>query len=111
MFDSGCLTGGGSMSRHKTLFIALAVLLITPASRAGEYSHARVVRLSLVEGDVQVMNADQPGWQKAIVNMPVREGMSIATAQGRAEIEFESEATTRIADNTVLQFTEMALAD
>src|ERR1700693_6247619 len=110
MFESGCLTGGGSMSRretsyrkmtsHKILFAALLIFLAIPcASWAGEYSHARVVRLSLVEGDVQMMSADEPGWQKAIVNMPVREGMSVATAQGRAEIEFEGEATARIADN------------
>lgn len=99
------------ISRHKVLLAALLVFLAIPFARAGEYSHARVVRLSLVEGDVQVISADQPGWQKAIVNMPVREGMSIATAQGRAEIEFESGATARIADNSVLQFTELALAD
>lgn len=99
------------ITRRKILLTALAIFLLTPASRAGEYSHARVVRLSLAEGDVQVMNAGDAGWQKAIVNMPVREGMSISTEQGRAEIEFESEATARIADNTVLQFTEMALAD
>jgi ferric-dicitrate binding protein FerR (iron transport regulator) len=96
---------------HRSFFALRSILLIIPVAWAGEYSHARVVRLSLVEGDVQVMTADQGGWQKAIVNTPMREGMSIATAQGRAEVEFEEDATARIADNTVLQFSEMALAD
>jgi hypothetical protein len=98
-------------SRHKVLFAALLILLAIPSAWAGEYSHARVVRLSLIEGDVQVTNGEVTNWQKAIVNMPVREGMSIATAQGRAEIEFENGATVRVADNSVVQFTELALAD
>ena len=89
----------------------LTATLLAPATRAGEYSHARVVRLSLIEGDVQVSAADQPGWEKAVVNLPVREGMTLATGQGRAEVEFENGTTARIADNSVLNFVELALAD
>ena len=105
------------MTRPKFLvfFSAIAFLLtatlLAPATRAGEYSHARVVRLSLIEGDVQVSAADQPGWQKAVVNLPMREGMTLATGQGRAEVEFENGTTARIADNSVLNFVELALAD
>ena len=105
------------MTRPKFLVVfsaiafLLAATLLAPATRAGEYSHARVVRLSLIEGDVQVSAADQPGWQKAVVNLPVREGMTLATGQGRAEVEFENGTTARIADNSVLNFVELALAD
>jgi hypothetical protein len=98
------------MTRHKILLSLLAATLMVSAARAEEYSHVRIVRLSLVEGDVQVMNAPGANWEKAIVNLPVREGMSFATGQGRAEIEFENGSTARIADNTVLQFTELALS-
>src|ERR1700694_2623386 len=99
-------------------FLAIAILLsatlMAPANWAREYSHVRVVRLSLVEGDVQVSTADQPGlqkpgWQKALIILPVREGMTVATGQGRAEVEFEDATTARIADNSVLQFAELAL--
>jgi len=46
-----------------------------------------------------------------MVNLPIQEGFSIATGQGRAEIEFESGATARLAENSVLQFTQLALSD
>ena len=98
-------------SRPTILFAMLAVIVLVSPVRADDYSHVRIVRLSLVEGDVQVTTGGGATWEKAIANLPVREGMSIATAQGRAEIEFENGATARIADNSVLRFTELALAD
>ncbi len=79
--------------------------------QAQDYSHARIVRLSLVEGDVQIARPEDEGWEQAISNLPLRQGDSLATFRGRAEIEFESGATARLAENTRLQFTELALAD
>jgi len=91
---------------------ALAGLCLLPLAAVGyDYSYARVVRLSLVEGDVQVARPDQQGWEQAVVNLPIQQGFSIATGGGRAEIEFESGATARLAENSVLQFTELALSD
>ena len=116
------------MSRHHfgrlglaSFLVVFCLFLAAPSSvSAYEYSYARVVRLSLVEGDVQISrpataNSDEPGgsgvWEQAIVNMPIQHGYSLATDNGRAEIEFESGATARLADNSVLQFTELALSD
>ena len=91
----------------------LALVAPAIAHSKDNYSHARIVRLSLVEGDVQVLRpADeegQPEWEEALVNLPLQQGFRLATGQGRAEIEFESGATARIAENTVLEFTELAL--
>jgi hypothetical protein len=98
-----------------TLFVVLAVAWLifatSPAVQADDYSYARVVRLSLVQGQVQVAHPDIDGWDQAVVNMPLEQGYTIATGQGRAEIEFESGMTARLAENTTLQFTELALSD
>ncbi len=104
------------MFRQKTglalALAALAGLCLLPLAAVGyDYSYARVVRLSLVEGDVQVARPDQQGWEEAVVNLPIQQGFSIATSGGRAEIEFESGATARVAENSVLQFTDLALSD
>ncbi len=82
-----------------------------PAAQAQDYSYARVVRLSLVEGQAQIAHAGADGWEQATANMPVQQGDTIATAEGRVEIEFESGATARLAENSALQITELALSD
>ncbi len=101
--------------RYAGLALAMAALgmlcLLPPTAVSYDYSYARVVRLSLVEGDVQVARPDQQGWQQAVANLPIEQGFTVATGGGRAEIEFESGATARLADNSVLQFTELALSD
>ncbi len=92
--------------------MAAVLLLVLPYSgQAYDYSYARIVRLSLVQGDVQINRPSQSGWETAIANMPIQQGFSVATNDGRAEIEFESGATARIAEKTVLQFTELALSN
>jgi hypothetical protein len=103
---------------HRRFFtiLALAALcafaaLPSAAAAAYDYSYVRVVRLSLVEGDVQVARPDQQGWETAVVNLPIQQGYTIATNNGRAEIEFESGATARLAENSMLEFTELAQAD
>jgi len=92
------------------LAVCLFLLLPYPA-QALDYSYARVVRLSVVQGDVQITRSDEKGWEQAIANMPIEQGFTIGTNNGRAEIEFESGATAYIAENTVLQFTELALSN
>lgn len=103
------------MSRRLLSVFAAAVclVLVAPpfaASQVSDYSYARVVRLSYIEGDVQVYRPEEDGWQAAVVNLPLAQGYVVSTGFGRAEIEFESGATARIAENTVLQFTELALS-
>ncbi len=100
-----------------TFLLAVACLMLVSDARAGEVSHARIVRLSYALGDVQ-MSADgaaggpaQAGWHKAIANTPLREGNTLATGDGRAEVEFESGAMAWIASNTVLEFPQLALED
>jgi hypothetical protein len=115
------------MRRRIIFFVALLsvslVFLNLPAARASEVSHARIVRLSYAQGTVQFREAatpddstqaggtTTPDWQKALVNTPMREGMTLATGDGRAEVEFESGDLAWISSNTVLDFPQLALAE
>jgi len=102
------------MSRRAFVYTAVlslvACLIAMPAVRAGEVSHARIVRLSYTVGDVQ-SSAGSSRWQKAIVNMPLREGMSLATGEGRAEVEFEVGGAAWMASHTVMEFPQLALEE
>ena len=96
-----------------SLLAAFGLALALPSSApAYDYSYARVVRLSWVDGDVQVSRPGEQDqtWEQATINLPIQQGYSIATGQGRAEVEFESGATARLAENSILQFTELALS-
>lgn len=106
--------------RLLTILAAIALIAaLSPAARAADYSHARIVRLSQVQGEVKVARADSSAasssqdlnWEAAVANLPIREGDVLATGNGRAVIEFENGAVAYLADNSVLQFTELALSD
>lgn len=96
-------------------FLAAAASLLfisAPGVRAqDDVSYARVVRLSRVIGEVSVAHAGAQGWESASVNLPLQEGDSLATGNGRAEIEFESGATAYLDENSVVEFTKLSLAD
>jgi hypothetical protein len=99
-----------------SLLFALSTA-IQPAS--ADASHARVIRLSLVQGDVRFTRethgdplADQKAqWETAQANLPVRQGYVLATDNGRAEVEFENGAMAFLNENTVLEFYDLSLDD
>jgi Family of unknown function (DUF6600)/FecR protein len=97
------------------LFLVLVSTLLLasafPPVRAAEYSYARIVRLSLVAGDVQVMRPGHKNWEPAAMNMPIQQGFAIGTNEGNAEVQFEDGTTLWIADNSLVQFTELALSN
>jgi|HubBroStandDraft_6_1064221.scaffolds.fasta_scaffold69203_2 hypothetical protein len=86
---------------------------------AADSSHARVIRLSLVQGDVRFSReahgdplADQKTqWEAAQANLPIRQGYVVATDNGRAEVEFENGAMAFLNANTVLEFFDLSLED
>ena len=111
------------MTRSTALRIILSSSLVTlfagsyPAS--ADSSHARVIRLSVVEGDVRFAReahgdplADQKAvWETAQANLPIRQGYVVATDNGRAEVEFENGAMAFLSANTVLDFYDLSLND
>jgi hypothetical protein len=107
-----------SMFRSILSFSFFALLAgFQPAN--ADSSHARVIRLSLVQGDVRFTReahgdplADQKAqWETAQANLPVRQGYVVATDNGRAEVEFENGAMAFLKENTVLEFFDLSLED
>jgi len=86
---------------------------------SADSSHARIVRLSLVQGDVRFardvkgdpLGDAQLAWESAVLNLPIRQGYVVATDNGRAEVEFENGELAFLAENTVLQFYDLSSED
>jgi hypothetical protein len=70
------------------------------------YTDARVARLSFTQGDVQFQRPDED-WQPASVNLPIQQGFRLATTDGRAEVQFESGLVLRLAEDSILEFTQL----
>src|SRR5690349_19872827 len=91
-----------------TLFVLAAVSLL--AASAAADSHARIVRLSFVEGNVQIDQRDGRGLQKAFLNMPIGQGTLLLTRDdGRVEVEFENGSTIRLAHDGQVEFQQLGL--
>jgi hypothetical protein len=100
------------------LFVILLCLVFVGARpAAADSSHARIIRLSLVQGDVRIARethgdplADsKAAWETAELNLPIRQGYVLATDHGRAEVEFENGAMAFLKENTVLEFYDLSL--
>jgi hypothetical protein len=97
------------------LFVALAV---APAPASADVSHARIIRLSYLQGDVRFtreahgdpLTDDKNLWERAMLNLPIRQGYVLATDRGsRATVEFESGALAFLNENTVIEFYDLSL--
>lgn len=89
-------------------------VLGNPQNASGQSSatvvHVRVVSLSFVVGTVIAREPGSSGWVRASLNMPIQEGMSIATGRRSfAEVQFEDGSTVRLSELSRLDFTQMAL--
>jgi hypothetical protein len=90
--------------------VAAAFSFLSISTPAFSDSQVRIVRLSYIEGGVQVDRAS--GYEKAITNLPVAQGTKLRAADdGRAEIEFEDGSTLRITPKTEVEFPQLSLRD
>jgi len=90
--------------------VAMTCALLAVPSFAD--SQARIVRLSDVEGDVQIDRNTGQGYEKAFLNLPITAGTKLrANKDGRAEVEFEDGSTLRITPGTVVGFPELSMRD
>ncbi len=101
------------MSRTSFQRIVVATLFSTLASLpAFSDSQVRIVRLSYVEGTVQVARDSARGFDKALLNLPVAQGARLRSADGaRAEVEFEDGTTLRLTPNSAVEFPQLFLRD
>ena len=101
------------------LIILVCAILVGVRPAAADTSHARIIRLSLVQGDVRFARgthgdptADSKAtWETAGLNLPIRQGYVLATDKGRAEVEFENGAMAFLKENTILEFYDLSLDD
>src|SRR5260370_4021897 len=100
-------------------FILLSSLFVGAHPASADSSHARIIRLSLVQGDVRFARATHGDpladsaatWERAGLNLPIRQGYVLATANGRAEVEFENGASALLKENTVVEVYDISLHD
>jgi hypothetical protein len=95
--------------------VAVSSLLLSVASLTAPAfadSQARVVRLSEVQGEVQVDRNTGRGFEKAFLNLPITQGLKLQTKHdGRAEVEFEDGSTLRVTPDTMIGFPQLSLHD
>ena len=84
--------------RAKLLLLLLASLAVAPTlSLAAEAPSARLLRVSLLEGDVTYQRTDLDRWVDLSINTPILEGDKIWVGRGgRAEVEFETGGFVRL---------------
>src|SRR5450631_1888491 len=100
------------MSGRRTCSLALGALFLLASVTAFATSHARIVRLSYVDGKVQMEKVSGQGLEHAILNAPIVEGTRILTgSNGLAEVEFEDNSTVRLGEATEVRFSQLLIND
>jgi hypothetical protein len=95
--------------------VGAVCLLANPAARAAgdegdgaKAGAARAVRLSSVDGQVQVVQDGQVIADQATTNLPLFEGSQIITGnEGRAEVQLEDGSLARLSPNSTLTLTKL----
>ena len=99
------------MARTSLLVRLLLVILFSSAISFAD-SQVRIVRLSSVDGDVQIDRNTGQGFEKAFLNLPITQGVKLQTgSEARAEIEFEDGSVARLAPGTTVEFSQLSLRD
>jgi hypothetical protein len=69
---------------------------------------ARVARIEVLSGDVQVRHADSRDWERATLNLPLVEGDEISSSSNaRLEIQFDTYNYLRLSENAYLKITTL----
>jgi hypothetical protein len=86
--------------------ILTSMLLLTALFFIPSYSYPSnlgMVRLSLMEGDIQIYTEDTLEWVGAAINMPLREGDRMwVPERGRAEIQLNDGTSIRLSESSSL---------
>jgi hypothetical protein len=92
-----------------SLLIALSPHVRADDTTEDEYDdHARVMRLSLVKGEVTLRRDGADEWERARLNLPLVEGDTIATGpDSHAEVQVDARNFVRLGQNTVLAVTTL----
>jgi hypothetical protein len=102
---------------RSALLSMLSLLFAYAHPSLADSSHARIIRLSLVQGDVRFASdvkgdplaSQNATWEAAQLNLPIRQGYVLSTDKGRAAVEFENGAMAFLGEGTVLEFYDLSL--
>jgi FecR protein len=83
---------------------ATAVIPPESSSAASSSPGVRIVRLSQVNGEVQLDRKTDRGFEQAFANLPIAQSQRLQTKEGLAEVEFEDNSTLRITPNSQIEF-------
>lgn len=76
-------------------------------------TYPEIVRISYLEGDVRIARgkanerAHGAPWEVAVAGLPLQSGFTLATGDGRAEIEMEDASTFYLDDHSILLFRDL----
>ena len=100
------------MSRIRFIWLTVIAFTVFVSAMAFADSHVRIVRLSSVEGQVQMDRAGGEGLQRAILNTPIVEGSRLVTgSDGLAEVEFENQSALRLTGDSEVKFDQLLMND
>jgi FecR protein len=107
-----------ALTRSASL-VLLCLLVFSARPSFADSGHVRIIRLSLVQGDVRFtrdvkgdsLASQNAVWEAGELNLPIRQGYALATDKGRAEVEFESGAMAFLGADTVIEFFDLSNAD
>jgi hypothetical protein len=69
----------------------------------------RIVRLSQVNGEVQLDRQTGRGFEAAFANLPIAQGGRLRTGDGVAEVEFEDNSSLRLTPRSLVEFPVLSL--
>ena len=100
------------MAKHRMYALAIMLAMLLAVVSAQATSHVRIVRLSYVDGNVQMERTAGQGLERAILNSPIVEGSRLVTGNdGLAEVEFENNSTVRLGEATEVKFRQLLIND
>jgi hypothetical protein len=80
----------------------------TDAATTATNPGVRIVRLSQVNGEVQLDRQTGRGFEAAFANLPIIQGGRLRTGDGVAEVEFEDNSSLRLTPNSLVEFPVLA---
>ncbi|MEW6003494.1 MAG: FecR family protein, partial [Nitrospirota bacterium] len=101
------LSASISVNYHVALFMQCCIVILFLAPSYSYSSNLGAMRISLIEGDVQISTVDTSEWVAAAVNMPLREGDKIwVLEEGRTELQVKDGSFVRLNGRTSLEIVE-----
>ena len=102
------------MTKRAGLALSLICALVLAGTSVAAFAetHARIIRVSYLDGQVQMDRATGQGLERAMLNAPVVQGASIVSGKdGLAEVEFEDQTAIRLTENSEVRFRQLSMND